>query len=72
MHMLTGFREMHFDFLAPLMSTLEVNDYELKVRPVTMVGYFSVAMFSYGGRCGISMELYLNRDEVLISGYDMA
>lgn len=53
------------------MSTLEVNNYELKVRPVTMIGYFSIAMFSYAGRCGVSMELYLNRDEVLISGSDM-
>lgn len=51
---LTGLREIHFDFLVPLNSTLGVSDYELKVRPVSMVGYFSLAVFKY--KCGISQE----------------
>lgn len=42
-------KEMHFDFLVPLNSTLGVSDYELKVRPGSMVSCFSLAVFIYVG-----------------------
>lgn len=47
------FREMHFDFLAPVKSTLDVNDYELKMRQPTIDDCFSLAVLRY---MGIGME----------------
>lgn len=44
---------MHFDFLAPVKSTLDVNDYELKMRQPTIDDCFSLAVLRY---MGIGME----------------
>lgn len=46
---LSRFRECILIFLAPIKITLDVNDYELKVREVTMGGCLSLVIFSYMG-----------------------
>jgi hypothetical protein len=40
-----GFKEMHFECLALLKSTLDISDYEFKMRPVTMIGCLIPGMF---------------------------
>ena len=50
MGILTEFLEMNFDFLVSLKTTLDVRDYELKVRMVTRMDCFYLAMFRHRER----------------------
>jgi len=59
---------MNFDLLASLKTTLDVCDYELKVRIVTRMDCFYLAMFRYREQVW-NKQGYLTRDEVLINEY---
>lgn len=60
---------MNFDLLASVKTTLDVRDYELKVRMVTRMDCFSLAMFRYREQVW-NKQGYLTRDEVLINEYE--
>lgn len=61
---------MNFDFLASLKTTLDVCDYELKVRMVTRMDCFYLAMFRYREQVWNKQVFYLTRGEVLINEYE--
>lgn len=63
---LTEFGEMNVYFLSILKKTVDVCDYELKERPISVIGCFYLAIFKYMGTSVEYRELYLTRGEILI------
>lgn len=58
-----------FWFIGITKTTLDVRDYELKVRMVTRMDCFYLAMFRYREQVW-NKQGYLTRDEVLINEYE--